>query len=451
MPAPAPPPAPPTPGAAGDRAQQGPRSRELWAAAQKLFPGGVNSPVRAFRAVGGDPLFIERGEGPYLYDADGRRYVDLVGSWGPLILGHAHPAVVAAARQALEKGSTFGAPCAYEVALGERVRAAMPSLERVRFVSSGTEAAMSAVRVARAFTGRDLIVKFEGCYHGHADAMLVAAGSGAATFGVPTSPGVTASLAALTLVLPFNDMEALDRLMAERGGEIAAVLVEPVAGNMGVVPPRFGFLERLRRRTEEHGALLVFDEVMTGFRVAYGGAQALYDIRPDLTILSKVLGGGFPVGAYGGRAEILQRVAPEGPVYQAGTLSGNPVAMAAGAAQLDELAKPGVYARLEEASARLAEGFLAALRDAGVPAYLARVGSMATVFFHDGEVADWGQASRCDTRAYGRWFRALLARGVYLPPSQFEAFFVSAAHAPAVVDEALAAAREAAREVAAGA
>jgi len=444
-------PAPQAPGgAAADLAQQGPRSRELWAEAQRLFPGGVNSPVRAFRAVGAEPLFIERGEGPYLYDADGRRYVDLVGSWGPLILGHAHPAVVAAAKQALEKGSSFGAPCEYEVQLGRRVLAAMPAMERVRFVSSGTEAAMSAVRLARAYTERDLIVKFEGCYHGHADALLVAAGSGATTLGVPTSPGVTASLAALTLVLPFNDMEVFDRVMRERGREIAAVLVEPVAGNMGVVPPRFGFLERLRRRTEESGALLVFDEVMTGFRVAYGGAQAIYDIRPDLTILSKILGGGFPVGAYGGRAEIMRRIAPEGPVYQAGTLSGNPVAMAAGAAQLTELAKAGVYQRLEESSARLAEGFLDALREAKVPAYLARVGSMATVFFHDGEVSDYAQATRSDTQAYGRWFRALLGRGVYLPPSQFEAFFVSAAHTPAVVDEVLAAARAAAREVAAG-
>jgi glutamate-1-semialdehyde 2,1-aminomutase len=411
----------------------------------------VNSPVRAFRAVGAEPLFVARGEGPYLEDADGRRYIDLVGSWGPLILGHAHPAVVAAARQALEKGSSFGAPSEYEVALGRRVREALPSMERLRFVSSGTEAVMSALRLARAYTQRSLIVKFEGCYHGHADSMLVAAGSGATTLGVPNSPGVPAELAALTLTLPYNDLEALDRTLRERGREIAAVIVEPVAGNMGVVPPRFGFLEQLRRRTDENGVLLVFDEVMTGFRVAWGGAQSIYDLKPDLTVLSKILGGGFPVGAYGGRADIMRLIAPEGPVYQAGTLSGNPVAMAAGAAQLAELSRPGVYEALDDAGARVGAGFLAALREAGVPAYLARVGSMATIFFHAGEVPDYAHATRSDTRAYGRWFRAMLARGVYLPPSQFEAFFISTAHSGAVIDEVLAAAREAAREVAAGA
>ena len=417
----------------------------LWDEARGLFPGGVNSPVRAFRAVGGEPVFFERGEGAYLYDVDGSRYVDLVGSWGPLILGHAHPAVVAAARAAVEKGSSFGAPSPYEVELGRRVRAAFPSMERLRFVSSGTEAAMSALRLARAATARDLIVKFEGGYHGHADALLVAAGSGATTFGVPTSPGVPAVVAEQTVVLPYNDLGAVDRLFAARGRDIAAVIVEPIAGNMGVVPPRLGFLDRLRLRTEESGALLIFDEVMTGFRVALGGAQELYGIRPDLTILSKILGAGFPVGAYGGRVDLMRQIAPEGPVYQAGTLSGNPVAMAAGAAQLDELGRPGVYGRLEAAGARLAEGFASALADAGVPAYVARVGSMGTVFFHAGEVGDYAAATRSDTAAYARWFRAMLDRGVYLPPSQFEAWFVSTAHTDDVIDQVLAAAREAAR------
>jgi glutamate-1-semialdehyde 2,1-aminomutase len=424
------------------------KSHALWEEARNLFPGGVNSPVRAFRAVGGEPLFFERGEGPCLYDVDGRRYVDLVGSWGPLILGHAPARVVAAARAALEKGSSFGAPSPYEVELGKLVQRAMPSMERLRFVSSGTEAAMSALRLARAATGRDLVVKFEGCYHGHADGLLVAAGSGATTLGVPTSPGVPAAVAAQTVVLPFNDLAAIDRLFAARGGEIAAVIVEPIAGNMGVVPPRLGFLDRLRLRTEEHGALLIFDEVMTGFRVAFGGAQALYGMRPDLTILSKILGGGFPVGAYGGRADLMRRIAPEGPVYQAGTLSGNPVAMAAGAAQLTELARYGVYERLEAAGAKLAEGFAQALAAAGVAHYVARVGSMGTVFFHHGEVPDYATATGSDTGAYARWFQAMLARGVYLPPSQFEAWFVSAAHTDEVIDEVIAAAREAAREAA---
>ncbi len=423
-------------------------NRSLWEEAQSLFPGGVNSPVRAFRAVGGEPRFLTRGEGPFVFDADGRRYVDLVGSWGPLVLGHAHPAVVGAAREALERGATFGAPTPDEVRLGRLVRQAMPSLERLRFVSSGTEAVMSAVRLARAFTGRDLVVKFEGCYHGHADSMLVAAGSGAATFGVPTSPGVPADQAALTLVLPYNDLDALATLMRERGREVAAVLVEPVAGNMGVVPPRLGFLEALRKVTSECGAILVFDEVMTGFRVGYGGAQERYEVRPDLTTLSKALGGGLPIGAYGGRAEIMRRVAPEGPVYQAGTLSGNPVAMAAGIAQLEELRRPGVYERLEAAGERLADGFAAAFREAGIPAQVARVGSMGTVFFHDREVTNWAEATQADTVRFGRWFHAMLARGVYLPPSQFEAWFVSTAHTDEVLELAIAACRDAAREIA---
>jgi len=438
--------------ATGARASSGagPVSRALWSEAKELFPGGVNSPVRAFAAVGGEPIFFERGEGPHLFDADGRRYVDLVGSWGPLILGHAPVSVVAAAREALGKGSSFGACSRLEIELGRLVKQAVPSMERVRFVSSGTEAAMSALRLARAYTRRELVVKFEGCYHGHADSLLVAAGSGATTFGMPTSPGVPASLAALTVVLPFNDLDAFDRLMSERGNQVAAVIVEPVAGNMGVVTPRPGFLEGLSRRTAECGTLLVFDEVMTGFRVAYGGAQARYGIRPDLTLLSKILGGGFPVGAYGGRAEIMKFLAPEGPVYQAGTLSGNPVAMAAGAAQLRELAAPGVYERLEALGARLAEGLGSALSGAGLAARVARVGSMATVFFRDGEVTDYATATNSDTRMYARWFQAMLARGVYLPPSQFEAFFVSTAHTEAVIDEVIAAAAAAARDLTQG-
>jgi glutamate-1-semialdehyde 2,1-aminomutase len=425
----------------------GPRSHALWTEARDLFPGGVNSPVRAFGAVGGEPIFFERGEGAYLYDADGRRYVDLVSSWGPLILGHAHPAVVDAARRALERGSSFGAPSALEVALGQRVRAAMPSMEKLRFTTSGTEAAMSAVRLARAFSKRDVVVKFAGCYHGHADSMLVAAGSGATTFGVPTSPGVPDAAARATVVLPFNDPDAARDLFAEHGAEIAAVLVEPVAGNMGVVAPAPGFLETLRAITRDAGSLLVFDEVMTGFRVARGGAQERYGIRPDLTILSKVLGGGFPVGAYGGRAEVMRWVAPEGPVYQAGTLSGNPVAMAAGAAQLDALAAAGVYETLDNAGARLASGFEEAFRAAGVPVQVARVGSMGTVFFRGAPVTDYASALASDTAAYGRWFHAMLARGVYLPPSQFEAWFVSLAHGERTLDDVIAAARGAAAEV----
>jgi glutamate-1-semialdehyde 2,1-aminomutase len=407
----------------------------------------VNSPVRAFGAVGGEPVFIERGEGPYLFDVDGNRYVDLVGSWGPMILGHAQPTVVKAAQKAMESGSSFGAPTPGEVRIGQLVVDAVRSVEKVRLVSSGTEAVMSALRLARAYTERDLIVKFEGCYHGHADTMLVAAGSGAATLGIPNSPGVTASQAQLTLLLPFNDLDALDQIMTQRGDEIAAVIVEPVAGNMGVVPPRIGFLEKLRARTAETGSLLIFDEVMTGFRVAYGGAQELYDITPDLTTLSKVLGGGFPIGAYGGRAEILSRVAPEGPVYQAGTLSGNPVAVAAGAAQLEILKEPGTYVRLDVLASRLADGFAEAFSDAGIPVRVARVGSMGTVFFQDHEVTNYEEAARSDTKLFGRWFHAMLERGVYLPPSQFEAWFVSTAHDEDVIDRTVEACREAAREL----
>ncbi|MEP7028726.1 MAG: glutamate-1-semialdehyde 2,1-aminomutase [Candidatus Eisenbacteria bacterium] len=426
------------------------RSRELWREAQELLPGGVNSPVRAFKAVGGTPVFFERGEGPYLFDVDGRRLIDLVGSWGPLILGHAHPNVVQAVTRAFENGSSFGAPSPPELDLARRVLAMVPSIEQVRFVNSGTEAVMSAIRLARAATGRDVIVKFEGCYHGHADSLLVSAGSGALTLGIPDSPGVPAALAALTAVLPYNDGSAVERFFAERGASVACVLVEPIAANMGVVPPRLGFLETLRRVCDQSGALLVFDEVMTGFRVAPGGAQELYGIRPDLTTLSKILGGGFPSGAYGGRRDLMSRMAPAGPVYQAGTLSGNPVAIAAGSATLSTLAQTRPWAALEVAGARLEQGLTEAFSGAGVPACVTRVGSMGTAFFLEGEAGDFAAVKRADTARFGRFHGLMLERGVYLPPSQFEAWFLSAAHDVAVIDHVISAAREAARVLAQG-
>lgn len=423
----------------------GVKNAALWREAQELLPGGVNSPVRAFKAVGGAPIFFERGAGPHLFDVDGRRYIDLVGSWGPLILGHAHPAIVEAATAAIAGGSSFGAPSPPEIDLARRVTAMVPSIEQVRFVNSGTEAVMSAVRLARAATGRDVIVKFEGCYHGHGDSLLVAAGSGALTLGIPDSPGVPAALAALTAVLPYNDLAAAEAFFAARGGEVACVLVEPIAANMGVVPPRLGFLEELRALCNRHGALLVFDEVMTGFRVAAGGAQELYGVHPDLTTLSKILGGGFPSGAYGGRRDLMQQVAPAGPVYQAGTLSGNPVAMAAGAAQLGVLAATQPWGALEAKGARLAAGLLEACAEASVPATLTRVGSMGTLFFLDGEAADFAAVKRSDTARFGRFHAAMLERGVYLPPSQFEAWFLSTVHDDAVIDEVIEAARGALR------
>ncbi len=424
------------------------RSQELWREAQELLPGGVNSPVRAFKAVGGTPVFFERGEGPYLFDVDGRRFIDLVGSWGPLILGHAHPNVVQAVTRAFENGSSFGAPSPSELELARLVVAMVPSIEQVRFVNSGTEAVMSAIRLARAATGRDVIVKFEGCYHGHADSLLVAAGSGALTLGIPDSPGVPAALAALTAVLPYNDGPAVERFFAERGKEVACVLSEPIAANMGVVPPRLGFLETLRRVCDQSGALLVFDEVMTGFRVAPGGAQELYGVRPDLTTLSKILGGGFPSGAYGGRRDLMSRIAPSGPVYQAGTLSGNPVAMAAGTATLSTLARLKPWAALDAAGARLEQGLADAFRAAGVPACVTRVGSMGTAFFLEGEAGDFAAVKRADTARFGRFHGHMLERGVYLPPSQFEAWFLSTAHDDAVIDHVISAARESAHELA---
>ena len=421
----------------------GDRSRQLFQEASRYFPGGVNSPVRAFRAVGGDPFFVAHASGSRITDVDGTNYIDYVGSWGPMIVGHAHPRVVAAIQKAAEAGTSYGAPTELEIRLARLVQAAFPSLERMRFVSSGTEACMSALRVARGFTRRDAILKFEGCYHGHADSLLVKAGSGALTFGVPDSLGVPADLARYTLTLPYNDLEAVGGLFAARGAEIAAIIVEPVAGNMGVIPPRPGFLEGLREVTRRHGALLIFDEVITGFRIAWGGAQEISGVRPDLTVLGKIVGGGLPVGVYGGRADILDQVAPLGPIYQAGTLSGNPLAMAAGIETLTLLQAPGFYADLEAKGRQLADGLAAAAAASGVPVHTNRMGSMLTTFFTGVPVTEYGTAKTSDTKRYGTFFRAMLDRGVSLAPSQFEAAFISAAHTVADLDTTVRAAREA--------
>ncbi len=410
------------------------RSAELFDRAQGILPGGVNSPVRAFRAVGGTPFFVARAAGCRLTDADGKSYVDYVCSWGPLILGHAHPAVLDAVRQAAERGWSYGAPCEAEVELAEEVRRRIPSIEMVRFVNSGTEATMAAVRLARAATGRELILKFDGCYHGHADGFLVKAGSGVATLGLPDSPGVPAGLAALTLTAPFNDVAAVEALFERDGARIAAVIAEPYVGNVGFIPPAPGFHEALRALCDRCGALLIFDEVMTGFRVAAGGAQARLGVRPDLTTLGKIIGGGFPVGAYGGRADLMRRIAPEGPVYQAGTLSGNPVAMAAGLATLRETARPGFYETLERRTARLVAGIGDAARRRGVPATLGHAGSMWGIYFTAGPVRNYADAQRADAALFGRWHGAALTRGVFLAPSAFEAAFVSSAHTDADID-----------------
>ncbi|MGZ3674395.1 MAG: glutamate-1-semialdehyde 2,1-aminomutase [Ktedonobacterales bacterium] len=424
------------------------RSEALFEEARRVIPGGVNSPVRAFKAVGGVPLFIDRGAGAYIFDADGNRYIDYVGSWGPLILGHAHPRVVEAVQRAAARGTSFGAPTEAEVRLAELVIEAMPSIELVRFVNSGTEATMSALRVARAYTGRSKIVKFAGGYHGHADMLLVAAGSGALTLGTPDSPGVPAGATAETLVAPYNDLAAVQGLFERFPDEIAAVIVEPVAGNMGCVPPEPGFLQGLRDVTRESGAVLIFDEVMTGFRVAHGGAQALYGITPDLTCLGKIVGGGLPAAAYGGKRDILSMVAPSGPVYQAGTLSGNPLAMAAGTAQLEAIREPGTYERLEQVSAALARGIQQAAKAAGVPIYQTRVGSMFCTFFTSERVIDLASAKKSDTQAFGTYFHAMLEHGVYLAPSQFEAGFISLAHSDEDIARTVEAAQAAFAEVA---
>ena len=423
------------------------QSQKLFARATHILPGGVDSPVRAFQAVGGSPLFIRRGAGAVIEDVDGNRFIDYVMSWGPLIHGHAPKGLVQAISSAARRGTSFGAPSRLEHELGERVRALMPSLERVRFVSSGTEAAMSAIRVARAFTKRELIIKFEGCYHGHADAFLVKAGSGALTLGIPTSPGVPAAVAGQTLLARYNSIPSVDALIEAHPDAIAAIIVEPIAGNIGVVAPTHGFLSGLRERCLRHGILLIFDEVISGFRASAGGAQAVFDVRPDLTCLGKIIGGGLPVGAYGGRAAIMDLVAPAGPVYQAGTLSGNPVAMTAGLWALKRLTSM-LYQSLARRGSLLAAGLADAARDAGVPLQVNAFGSLVTPFFTSSAVRDYQTALTADTTAYGTFFRGMLARGVYPPPSQFEAWFLSGAHTDAHVKKTVAAARAAMKEVA---
>jgi glutamate-1-semialdehyde 2,1-aminomutase len=418
------------------------KSAAAFREAQKYIPGGVNSPVRAFSAVGASPRFIQSGSGSRVKDIDGNEYVDYVCSWGPLILGHAHAAVVDAVKGALETGSSFGAPTERETELARKIVEAVPSIEKVRLVNSGTEAAMSAIRLARGFTGRDKIIKFEGCYHGHADGLLAAAGSGATTLGVPTSPGVPADYAKNTIVLPINDVDRVKEVCDAEGSEIAAIILEPIAGNMGVVPPVDGFLEGLREITEAHGIVLIFDEVITGFRIGLGGAQQHYGVTPDMTLLGKVIGGGLPVGAYGGKAEIMAHISPEGPVYQAGTLSGNPLAVAAGNAMLDELSKPGVYEQLDSLGSTLAAGLEESAGQADIPTFHTRVGSMQCMFFNSSEVSNYKSATASDTDRYAAWFRGMLERGSYFAPAQYEAAFVSMAHSGEDIEQTLAASRE---------
>jgi len=419
------------------------KSQSIFERARAVIPGGVNSPVRACRSVGVDPVFIAQGDGAWVTDADGNRYLDLIGSWGPLILGHSHKDILDTIAETMSSGTTFGAPTEIEVRFAETLREIVPSMQMIRAVSSGTEATMSALRLARGFTGRSKIVKADGGYHGHADCLLVAAGSGAATLGIPGSAGVPEGAARDTLVVPYNDLVAVEALFAANPGEIAAIIIEPVAGNMGLVVPAPGYLEGLRALTTKHGALLIFDEVMTGFRVAYGSAQALYGITPDLTTIGKIIGGGLPAAAFGGRADIMQKLAPLGPVYQAGTLSGNPVAMAAGLKAMEILGRPGTYERLEQLGKKLGDGLLAAARDAGIPACMNRVGSMLTLFFCAGPVTDYATAKTADTARFGSFFRKMREAGVFLPPSQFEAMFVSLAHTDDDIDQIVSAARAA--------
>ena len=423
-------------------------SKRLFEEACELIPGGVNSPVRAFKAVGDYPVFIERGKGAYLYDVDGNKYVDYICSWGPLLLGHQPEAVSKAVMEALTKGSTYGAPTAIEVEMAKKIVDAVPSVEMVRMVSSGTEATMSALRLARGYTGRNKIVKFEGCYHGHADHLLIKAGSGALTFGVPSSPGVPESIASETLTAQYNDIDSVKALFAQYPDQIAAVIVEPIAGNMGLVLPKEGFLEGLREVTAEHGALLIFDEVISGFRASFGGAQKVYNIMPDLTCMGKIIGGGLPVGAYGGKKEIMMHVAPVGPVYQAGTLSGNPLAMAAGMAILDELAKPGVYEEIEAKTKKLVQGLQAAADKAGVKIALNQSASLFTIFFTETPVDSYKAAMTSNTEQFKVFFQAMLGQGFYLPPSQFECWFVSQAHSDEDIDNTIKAAETAFRAVA---
>lgn len=415
-------------------------SKELFAKAQEIIPGGVNSPVRAFKSVGAEPIFIKKASCSTIVDADDNAYIDYVGSWGPMILGHCHPRIVASLQRATENGCSFGAPTELEITLAEMVVAAVPSIEMVRMVSSGTEATMSAIRLARGYTGRDKIIKFSGCYHGHADSLLVKAGSGAATFGVPDSPGVPKDFAQHTLTANFNDLESVKELITDHSGDVACIIVEPIAGNMGTVPPIAGFLEGLREICTNEGIILIFDEVMTGFRVAYGGAQERYGITPDMTTLGKIIGGGLPVGAFGGKREIMQQLSPSGGVYQAGTLSGNPLAMTAGIETLKLLQEDGFYSRLEEKSRALAEGIADAARRAGYPIYSTRVGSMFCAFFTSGEVHDWTSAAKCDTKSFATFFRSMLEEGIYLAPSQFETAFVSIAHSSEDIEKTIAAA-----------
>ncbi|MFT3754663.1 MAG: glutamate-1-semialdehyde 2,1-aminomutase [Pseudoxanthomonas sp.] len=419
------------------------RSHALFSRAQQLLPGGVNSPVRAFKSVGGEPFFVAKADGAYLFDVDGNRYIDYVGSWGPMIVGHNHPAVREAVEKAVRDGLSFGAPCPAEVTMAEEITRLVPSCEMVRMVNSGTEATLSAIRLARGATGRSKIVKFEGCYHGHGDSFLVKAGSGMLTLGIPTSPGVPLGLGELTLTLSYNDFDGATKLFEEIGDEIAAVIIEPVVGNANCIPPREGYLQHLRELCTQHGAILILDEVMTGFRVALGGAQAHYGVTPDLTTFGKIIGGGMPVGAYGGRADLMQRIAPSGPIYQAGTLSGNPVAMAAGLAMLKLIQQPGFHDKLAAATATLCEGLEQAAKKAGVAVTTNRVGAMFGLFFTSEKVETYAQATACDTAAFNRFFHAMLERGVFLAPSAYEAGFLSSAHDDAIIAATLEAAREA--------